>query len=138
VGDIVTIDNIYYDLDRTTLRADASRELDKLVTTMRRYPSLVIEIRSHTDSRGDANYNRLVRLPYPVSHENMWRKDGLYDLVAVLGFNDLPRSQGRGSAIFLHLAHPDYRATAGCVAIARNAMLTLLAQTAPGDRVLIE
>ena len=58
VGDIVTIDNIYYDLDRTTLRADASRELDKLVTTMRRYPSLVIEIRSHTDSRGDANYNR--------------------------------------------------------------------------------
>ncbi len=58
VGDIVTIDNIYYDLDRTTLRADASRELDKLVTTMRRYPTLVIEIRSHTDSRGDANYNR--------------------------------------------------------------------------------
>lgn len=90
------------------------------------------------DAPGDANYNRLVRLPYPVSHENMWRKDGLYDLVAVLGFNDLPRSQGRGSAIFLHLAHPDYRATAGCVAIARNAMLTLLAQTAPGDRVLIE
>ncbi len=58
VGDIVTIDNIYYDLDRTTLRADASRELDKLVTTMRRYPSLVIEIRSHTDSRGEANYNK--------------------------------------------------------------------------------
>ncbi|MBC8152322.1 MAG: OmpA family protein [Bacteroidetes bacterium] len=58
VGDIVTIDNIYYDLDRTALRADASRELDKLVATMRRYPSLVIEIRSHTDSRGEATYNR--------------------------------------------------------------------------------
>lgn len=58
VGDIVTIDNIYYDLGQTNLRADASRELDKLVATMRRYPSLVIEIRSHTDSRGSAEYNR--------------------------------------------------------------------------------
>lgn len=58
VGDVVTLDNIYYDLDKFNIRADASRELDKLVATLRRYPSLVIEVRSHTDSRGDAGYNR--------------------------------------------------------------------------------
>lgn len=58
VGDVVALDNIYYDLDKTSIRADAARELDKLVVTMRRYPSLVIEIRSHTDSRGDAAYNK--------------------------------------------------------------------------------
>ncbi|GAB3987155.1 hypothetical protein GCM10028807_06330 [Spirosoma daeguense] len=58
VGDVVTIDNIYYDLDRFSLRADAARELDKVVATMRKYPSLVIEIRSHTDSRGDADHNK--------------------------------------------------------------------------------
>jgi outer membrane protein OmpA-like peptidoglycan-associated protein len=58
VGDVVALDNIYYDLDKTSIRADAARELDKLVITMRRYPSLVIEIRSHTDSRGDATYNK--------------------------------------------------------------------------------
>src|ERR1700742_5146076 len=36
------------------------------------------------DAPGDANYNRLVRLPYPASAENLWRDDHLYDLVAVL------------------------------------------------------
>ncbi len=58
VGDVVTIDNIYYDLDRSSLRPDAARELDKVVATMRKYPSLIIEIRSHTDSRGDAERNK--------------------------------------------------------------------------------
>ncbi|MFC5410406.1 OmpA family protein [Larkinella bovis] len=58
VGDIVQLDNIYYDLDKWTIRPDASRELDKLVATMQKYPLLTVEIRSHTDSRGDAIYNR--------------------------------------------------------------------------------
>lgn len=60
VGDVVTIDNIYYDLDRFSLRPDAARELEKLVATMRKYPSLIIEIRSHTDSRGSAEQNKLL------------------------------------------------------------------------------
>jgi outer membrane protein OmpA-like peptidoglycan-associated protein/tetratricopeptide (TPR) repeat protein len=58
VGDVVKIDNIYYDLDRFSLRPDAARELDKLLATMRKYPSLIIEIRSHTDSRGSAESNK--------------------------------------------------------------------------------
>lgn len=90
------------------------------------------------DAPGDANYNRLVPLPYPASHERLWRSDGLYDLVAVLGYNDKPRAQGRGSAIFLHLAHPDYRPTEGCVALAREHMLMLLARLVPGDALIIE
>ncbi|MCX6214033.1 OmpA family protein [Spirosoma sp.] len=62
VGDVVTIDNIYYDLDHSSLREDAARELDKVVATMRKYPSLIIEIRSHTDSRGDAEHNKALSL----------------------------------------------------------------------------
>ncbi|GAB4026484.1 OmpA family protein [Spirosoma gilvum] len=62
VGDVVTIDNIYYDLDQFSLRPDAMRELDKVVATMRKYPSLIIEIRSHTDSRGDAERNKALSL----------------------------------------------------------------------------
>ena len=58
VGDVIKLDNIYYDLDKFTIRADAARELDKLVATLRRESSLIIEVRSHTDSRGDAVYNR--------------------------------------------------------------------------------
>ena len=58
VGDVVTIDNIYYDLGNANIRTDAARELDKMLATMRRYPTLVIEIRSHTDSRGEAARNK--------------------------------------------------------------------------------
>ena len=57
VGDVLLVDNIYYDFGGVTLRADGARELEKVVTTMRKYPSLVIEIRSYTDSRGEAARN---------------------------------------------------------------------------------
>lgn len=89
------------------------------------------------DKPADRNYNRPVELPYPASHERLWRDDALYDLIVVLGFNDMPRSRGRGSAIFLHLATADYRATAGCIALARADMLRLLTHLSPGDTILI-
>ncbi len=57
VGDVLLVDNIYYDFGGIDLRADGARELEKVVTTMRKYPSLVIEIRSYTDSRGEAPRN---------------------------------------------------------------------------------
>ena len=59
------------------------------------------------DAPDDPNYNRLVKLPYPASAEQMWREDHLYDLVVVLGYNDDPVVPGKGSAIFLHLAKPE-------------------------------
>jgi L,D-peptidoglycan transpeptidase YkuD (ErfK/YbiS/YcfS/YnhG family) len=63
----------------------------------------------------------------------MWRDDDLYDLVVVLGHNDDPVIPGAGSAIFLHLARPDYRPTEGCVALARSDLEALLAVAEPGD-----
>jgi L,D-peptidoglycan transpeptidase YkuD (ErfK/YbiS/YcfS/YnhG family) len=89
------------------------------------------------DAPGDANYNRLVKLPYPASAEQMWREDHLYDLVAVLGYNDDPVVPGKGSAIFLHLARPDFSATHGCVALTRDDWLAAIAQLEPGDQVVI-
>ena len=90
------------------------------------------------DAPDDPNYNRLVKLPYPASAETMWREDHLYDLVAVLGYNDDPVVPGKGSAIFLHLARPDYSATHGCVALAYDDALAAIAQLRLGDEVVIE
>ncbi|EMR04347.1 Photosystem I chlorophyll a apoprotein [Cesiribacter andamanensis AMV16] len=53
----IVLDNIYYDFDKADIRADAALELDKLVTVLRDNPQLVIELSSHTDSRGDLAYN---------------------------------------------------------------------------------
>lgn len=82
-------------------------------------------------------YNRPVKRPFPASHEVMWRDDHVYDLVVVLGHNDDPPVPGLGSAVFLHLARPDYEGTAGCVALARPDLLRLLAFCRPGDRLLV-
>ncbi|MGV3559059.1 OmpA family protein [Larkinella arboricola] len=57
-GDIIEIQNIYYDLNQWAIRPDAGRELDKLVALMKKYPAMRIEMRSHTDSRGSAEYNK--------------------------------------------------------------------------------
>jgi L,D-peptidoglycan transpeptidase YkuD (ErfK/YbiS/YcfS/YnhG family) len=82
-------------------------------------------------------YNRPVLTPFPLSHEKLWREDHVYDLIVVLGFNDDPVIPGHGSAIFLHLARPDYSPTEGCVACAAADLLALLKAARPGDALEI-
>jgi L,D-peptidoglycan transpeptidase YkuD (ErfK/YbiS/YcfS/YnhG family) len=89
------------------------------------------------DVPGDPNYNRLVRLPYASIDERLWREDSLYDLIAVVGFNDSPVVSAKGSAIFVHLARPDYGPTQGCVALSREDLLQALAQFAPANRLVV-
>ena len=89
------------------------------------------------DEPNDPAYNRPVKHPYPASAERLWREDGVYDLIVVLGHNDDPVRPGAGSAIFMHLARPDFTPTEGCVALARAALEALLAQAKPGDAVEI-
>jgi L,D-peptidoglycan transpeptidase YkuD (ErfK/YbiS/YcfS/YnhG family) len=89
------------------------------------------------DAPEDPAYNRPVSLPYSASAERMWREDHLYDIVVVLGHNDDPPVPGMGSAIFLHLAKPDYAPTHGCIAVARRDLESLLAAARPGDAVEI-
>ncbi len=85
----------------------------------------------------DPRYNRQVRLPYAAHCERLWREDHVYDLVLVIGYNDAPAVPGRGSAIFLHLARPDFSPTEGCVALALPDLLALLAEVGMGDELRV-
>lgn len=85
------------------------------------------------DAPGDRNYNRPVSHPYPATAERLWREDHLYDLIVVLGYNDRPRSQCRGSAIFLHVATSDFAPTEGCVAIRRADLHRIIRLMRPGQ-----
>lgn len=89
------------------------------------------------DAPSDPAYNRLVQLPYGASAETLWREDRMYDLIVPLGYNDLPVVPGKGSAIFLHLASPDFAPTAGCVALTRDDLLTVLAAVDENTHVVI-
>lgn len=100
---------------------------DKLMMPTTRLPvAPIMQDDGWCDAPEDPNYNRPVKLPYPASAENMWRDDGLYDVVVVLGHNDDPVVPGAGSAIFMHVAAPDLTPTAGCVALAREDLLSIL------------
>ncbi len=87
------------------------------------------------DDVSDAAYNRPVSLPYPASHEELWRADGVYDVIGVLGWNVAPVVPGRGSAIFLHVAAADFAPTAGCVALTLPDVLAALAAGLTGIEV---
>jgi L,D-peptidoglycan transpeptidase YkuD (ErfK/YbiS/YcfS/YnhG family) len=90
------------------------------------------------DDPASSEYNRHVRRPFAARHESLWRDDALYDLIVVLGWNDAPPVPGRGSAIFLHVAGDGCPPTEGCVALARPDLLRLLADCAPGDKLIVK
>jgi L,D-peptidoglycan transpeptidase YkuD (ErfK/YbiS/YcfS/YnhG family) len=72
------------------------------------------------------DYNRKITLPHPAVHDRMTRDDHVYDYVVVIGYNDAPVIFGKGSAIFMHLARPDFTPTAGCVGLKTSDMLEVL------------
>lgn len=57
VGTKIEIKNIHYNFDKANIRADAAKILDETVRIMRDNPTLIIEMGSHTDSRGSDIYN---------------------------------------------------------------------------------
>ena len=78
------------------------------------------------DDPQNGQYNRKVTLPFAASHEELSRKDRVYDIIVVMDHNQNPRIKGLGSAIFFHLANSSLGGTAGCVAIDLPAMRRLL------------
>ena len=78
------------------------------------------------------NTNQILLLPQGeekyLSYEHLWREDGAYDLIVVIGYNDDPPIPKKGSAIFIHCTHDDGRPTAGCVALEKDYLLEVIAK----------
>jgi L,D-peptidoglycan transpeptidase YkuD (ErfK/YbiS/YcfS/YnhG family) len=85
----------------------------------------------------DRRYNRPIRLAEGTPGDRLWRADRLYDLIVELDHNIRPRVAGRGSAIFVHVARPNFAPTAGCVALSSAALRRLLARMGPKTRITI-
>ena len=69
--------------------------------------------------------------------DRLTREDHLYDFIVEIDHNSSPRIAGRGSAVFLHLARPNFSPTAGCVSMTKSAMLRLLRRLGPQTRIII-
>jgi outer membrane protein OmpA-like peptidoglycan-associated protein len=57
IEESIALENILYDLDKSNIRPDAEGDLRVLTALMEEYPDLVIELSSHTDFRGNDDYN---------------------------------------------------------------------------------
>ena len=89
------------------------------------------------DDPRSQKYNQLVKLPFNFSHEKLYKKENIYDIVLVLNFNMSPTKKNKGSAIFIHVAKNNYKKTEGCVAIRKFALLKIVRELKTNTKVKI-
>jgi L,D-peptidoglycan transpeptidase YkuD (ErfK/YbiS/YcfS/YnhG family) len=105
---------IYYRKDR----------IKKLISQIR--PIQIKKNMGWCDDPKCKKYNRLIILPNQFSHEKLYRKDNIYDLILVLNYNIKPTIKNKGSAIFIHVAKKKYERTAGCITLKKNNLIKLI------------
>ena len=71
------------------------------------------------DDPKSQSYNKLIKFPFNLSAEKLYRIDNIYDIILVLDFNTNPILKNKGSAIFIHIAKKKYEKTKGCIAISK-------------------
>ena len=71
-------------------------------------------------------YNKLIKLPSKFGHEKLYRKDNIYNIVIVLNYNMDPIIKNKGSAIFIHVAKKNYKATQGCIGLKQEELIKLI------------
>ncbi|MDP2411643.1 MAG: L,D-transpeptidase family protein [Pseudolabrys sp.] len=86
----------------------------------------------------DRHYNRPVKVPPGSTADRLARIDNLYDFIIELDHNTRPRIAGRGSAVFIHVARPQFAPTAGCIALDSTVLRRLLTRLGPRTRIVVE
>jgi L,D-peptidoglycan transpeptidase YkuD (ErfK/YbiS/YcfS/YnhG family) len=89
------------------------------------------------DDSSSKRYNQLIRVPTKFSHEKLYRKDGIYDIIVVLNYNMNPVIKKKGSAIFMHIAKKNYSKTLGCIGLKKNDLLEILSKVKKNNKVKI-
>ena len=99
-----------------------------------------IEITKNMGWCDDSNskyYNQLINLPSRYSHEKLFKKKNIYDIIVVLNYNMKPVIKNKGSAIFIHIAKKNYPPTQGCIALKKIDLLKLLSKIRKSIKIKI-
>ena len=57
MGQVVRLNNVFFDFDKWDLRPESFVELDRVVKLLKENPTIEIEMSAHTDSHGSDEYN---------------------------------------------------------------------------------
>jgi L,D-peptidoglycan transpeptidase YkuD (ErfK/YbiS/YcfS/YnhG family) len=130
-GDYITpkgkynIIKIYYRSDRLK-KISSKFKLTKITKNM-----------GWCDDPKSRKYNQLINIPTKYSHETLYRRDNIYDLILVLNYNMKPTIKNKGSAIFIHVAKNNYNKTAGCIALKKADLIYLIKKIKKNTKVII-
>jgi len=97
----------------------------------------ITKIMGWCDDPKSKNYNKLISLPCNFSHEKLYRKDNIYDLILVLNYNFKPIVKNKGSAIFLHITNNSYKKTKGCIALKKDDLIQLVSKISENTKIKI-
>ena len=89
------------------------------------------------DDSSSRKYNQLIKIPTKFSHEKLYRKDRIYDIIVVLNYNMNPVIKKKGSAIFMHIAKKNYSKTLGCIGLKKNDLLEILNKVKKNNKIKI-
>jgi peptidoglycan-associated lipoprotein len=73
----ILLKSIYFDFDDDKILPDAEKDLAYLKSLLDKYPDMVIELSSHTDSRGDQEYNKKLSQRRANSTKNWLVEEGI-------------------------------------------------------------
>ena len=130
-GDNITPKGIF-EITRIYYRAD---KIKNITTRIKK-----VKIKKNIGWCDDPNsnfYNKQIKLPSEYSHEKLYRRDNLYDLVLVLNYNINPIIKNKGSAIFLHIAKDSYKKTKGCIALKKKHLILLISKIKKNIKIKI-
>lgn len=86
----IVINPIYFDYNKYTVRKDAAKELDNIITVLKNNPDLMIKIESHTDARGTKAYNQVLAEKRSTSTRKYFVSRGIHPsrIRSVRGFGE--------------------------------------------------
>jgi L,D-peptidoglycan transpeptidase YkuD (ErfK/YbiS/YcfS/YnhG family) len=130
-GDCITPKGIFK-INKIYYRADKIKKVRTKVNTVKIKKNM-----GWCDDPRSIFYNKQIKLPSKFSHEKLYRKDSLYDLVLVLNYNTNPIIKNKGSAIFIHVAKNSYKKTKGCIALKKQDLIQLAKNIKKNTRIEI-
>jgi L,D-peptidoglycan transpeptidase YkuD (ErfK/YbiS/YcfS/YnhG family) len=130
-GDNITPEGVFR-IVRIYYRKDRLKKLSSKFTLIEITKSM-----GWCDDPKSKKYNQPIRLPTKYSHEILYRRDNIYDLIFVLNYNMKHTIKNKGSAIFIHVAKKNYKKTAGCIALKKSDLIFLVKEINKNTKVII-
>lgn len=99
-GQIIKLTNLYYDYNKATIRSSAQVELDYVYQLLMAYPSLELNLLSHTDARGTDSYNQNLSAGRAVEAMNYLIRKGIpSNRLSARGLGETRLTNGCGNGV---------------------------------------